>query len=223
MDIVEIIEGLYESNIQKIIPDLYENSFEAENDEKNGVQTVNNLIESVNNTYTQNQCEYVENLFTRNLQTATNVKNIKNTENSSIYKAFDRLRENSEYYEVLSRKNSENVNESFQRSINNGFSSGYVDNIVNNSPLNVKNTELINNKYPMEENLGELQNYCSDNRSYIPQAMEKNYNNSSSSSNININMGEITQNITGENGDEILDMLVEKLIRGIYSGGENYR
>lgn len=62
-----------------------------------------------------------------------------------------------------------------------------------------------------------------DDRSYIPQAMERNYTSSDNSSSININMGGITQNITGQNGEDILDNLVEKLVKGINTGGESPR
>lgn len=60
--------------------------------------------------------------------------------------------------------------------------------------------------------------FIADDRSYIPQAMERNYTSSDNSSSININMGGITQNITGQNGEDILDILVEKLVKGINTG-----
>ena len=53
--------------------------------------------------------------------------------------------------------------------------------------------------------------------------MERNYTSSDNSSSININMGGITQNITGQNGEDILDNLVEKLVKGINTGGESPR
>lgn len=53
--------------------------------------------------------------------------------------------------------------------------------------------------------------------------MERNYTSSDNSSSININMGGITQNITGQNGEDILDILVEKLVKGINTGGESPR
>ena len=65
--------------------------------------------------------------------------------------------------------------------------------------------------------------YIADDKSYIPLAMERNYTNSDNSSSININMGGITQNITGQNGEDILDILVEKLVKGINTGGESPR
>lgn len=128
----------------------------------------------------------------------------------------------------------------------------YVYNAVDNLFTNVKNHDIINNFDPMEENINKFQKVCStkndfmpqfvrnnesvnpifqsleksyiaDDKSYIPQAMERNYTSSDNSSSININMGGITQNITGQNGEDILDILVEKLVKGINTGGESPR
>ena len=136
--------------------------------------------------------------------------------------------------------------------VNTGVTGGYVHNVVDKLFTNVKNQGVINNFDPMEENINEIQKVCStekdfipqivknigvtspifqsmeksfiaDDRSYIPQAMERNYTSSDNSSSININMGGITQNITGQNGEDILDILVEKLVKGINTGGESPR
>ena len=136
--------------------------------------------------------------------------------------------------------------------VNTGATSGYVHNTVDKLFTNVKNQGVINNFDPMEENINKIQKVCStekdfipqivknsevtspifqsmekssivDDRSYIPQAMERNYTSSDNSSSININMGGITQNITGQNGEDILDILVEKLVKGINTGGESPR
>ena len=127
-----------------------------------------------------------------------------------------------------------------------------MHNTVDKLFTNVKNQGVINNFDPMEENINKIQKVCStekdfipqivknsevtspifqsmekssivDDRSYIPQAMERNYTSSDNSSSININMGGITQNITGQNGEDILDILVEKLVKGINTGGESPR
>ena len=127
-----------------------------------------------------------------------------------------------------------------------------MHNTVDKLFTNVKNQGVINNFDPMEENINEIQKICStekdfipqivknsevtspifksmekssivDDRSYIPQAMERNYTSSDNSSSININMGGITQNITGQNGEDVLDILVEKLVKGINTGGESPR
>ena len=127
-----------------------------------------------------------------------------------------------------------------------------MHNTVDKLFTNVKNQGVINNFDPIEENINKIQKVCStekdfipqivknsevtspifqsmekssivDDRSYIPQAMERNYTSSDNSSSININMGGITQNITGQNGEDILDNLVEKLVKGINTGGESPR
>ena len=82
----------------------------------------------------------------------------------------------------------------------------------------MRNNDVINPIFQSFE-----RSFIGDDRSYIPQSMEKNYTSSDNSSSININMGGITQNITGQNGEDILDILVEKLVKGINTGGERPR
>ena len=85
-------------------------------------------------------------------------------------------------------------------------------------PQIIKNSEVTSPIFQSME-----KSFIADDRSYIPQAMERNYTSSDNSSSININMGGITQNITGQNGEDILDILVEKLVKGINTGGESPR
>ena len=92
------------------------------------------------------------------------------------------------------------------------------ENPVNKRVRAIKNSEVTSPIFQSME-----KSFIADDRSYIPQAMERNYTSSDNSSSININMGGITQNITGQNGEDILDILVEKLVKGINTGGESPR
>ena len=136
--------------------------------------------------------------------------------------------------------NSKNIVEKYIKScetvVNTGATGGYVHNTVDKLFTNVKNQGVINNFDPIEENINKIQKVCSTEKDFIPQivknsevtspifqSMERNYTSSDNSSSININMGGITQNITGQNGEDILDNLVEKLVKGINTGGESPR
>lgn len=229
MDIVDIIEGIYEAESLKKAVDIYEQSrkYESTFDEKSLenrlIQMINDVLLGDIKKYPQQKCEYVDNLFCQNFKNDVYKNKEENVGKSAVLKAFGK---NNCFYDDLSvyRENTvENFNNILEKSVNKTVSGGYVHKAVDNLPVNVKKSEVINNFNPMEENINNLQNFCSDKKDYIPQAMEKNYTNSDNSSSININMGGITQNITGQNGEDILDMLVEKLIRGINTGGEMYR
>lgn len=194
----------------------------------------------------------MENLFFEKLYKDSYGNNMTNVEKGAVLQglggnigAIEDLSNNSKNIVEKYIKSCETV-------VNTGVTGGYVHNVVDKLFTNVKNQGVINNFDPMEENINEIQKVCStekdfipqiiknsevtspifqsmeksfiaDDRSYIPQAMERNYTSSDNSSSININMGGITQNITGQNGEDILDILVEKLVKGINTGGESPR
>lgn len=255
IDIVDIIEGLYNVENSNTFIEKYsknESMFDTENPVNKRVREVDDSFSQYSNNYPQNNCGNVDNLFLGGLYKDSYGNNMTDIDKGAVLQGFGR---NINAFENL-RDNMDDIVEKYIKScetvVNTGVTSGYVYNVVDNLFTNVKNSGVINNFDPMEENINKSQKVCStksdfvpqflrnneavnpifqsfeksyiaDDKSYIPQAMEKNYTNSDNSSSININMGGITQNITGQNGEDILDILVEKLVKGINTGGESPR
>lgn len=260
IDILDIIESIYNvENSKKFIENyiINESMFDERNPINKGLGEQKNTFSQCDENYPQNKSGNVDNYFFGDLYNTGYENVMKNITKGVDLKGFG----GKDYItdELLSNREKavKNYRNSFENLINTILSDRYVHNVVDNLLMNVKNTDVINNFVPMEENFKQNKKLCSvendsisriieknttkfdnisqiyedteksyissEDRAYIPQAMEKNYNNSDNSSSININMGGITQNITGQNGEDILDILVEKLVRGINTGGESPR
>ena len=230
-----------------------ETMFDTENPVNKRVREVDNSFSQYGNSYPQNNCGNVDNLFLGGLYKDSYGNNMTDIDKGAILQGFERNTKSIEGLSNIRKDIVEKYIKSCEIVVNTGVTGGYVYNTVDNLFTNVKNSGVINNFDPMEENMNNIQKVCStkkdfmpqfmrnnditdpifksleksfigtDDRSYIPQAMERNYTNSDNSSSININMGGITQNITGQNGEDILDILVEKLVKGINTGGESPR
>lgn len=168
-----------------------------------------NIINNIYNKLSTNYCEYVDNI-------------------SNMY---TKLQNTSKSFKTVENFNNNNVTERFQNSYNNilknsyftdnyrGFS-GYVENFVDNRVKRLENFEVIH------KNIDSVKNLCSDNTSITNDYKHftdiiRNVENSKSYDNksfgVNINLGGITQNITGTGGDDVLDILVDKLKNSISS------
>lgn len=252
LDIIEGLYNVENSNIFIENYLKSETMFGEENPVNKRVRAIKNTFSQYGENYPQNKCGNVENLFFEKLFKDSYENNMTNIDKGAVLQglggnigAIEDLSNNSKNIVEKYIKSCETV-------VNTGATGGYMHNVVDKLFTNVKNQGVINNFDPMEENINEIQKVCStekdfipqivknigvtspifqsmeksfiaDDRSYIPQAMERNYTSSDNSSSININMGGITQNITGQNGEDILDILVEKLVKGINTGGESPR
>lgn len=255
MDIVDIIEGLYDVENSNVFIEKYlknETMFDEENPVNKRVRDINNSFSQYDENYPQNNCGNVDNSFFEKLYNDSCGNNMTYTDKGAILQGLEKNIDDIENLGNSKRNIVEKYLKSCKTPVNTEVTGGYVYNVVDNLFTNVKNHDVINNFDPIRENIDNVQKICStekdfmpqimrnndvinpmfqsfersfigDDRSYIPQSMEKNYTSSDNSSSININMGGITQNITGQNGEDILDILVEKLVKGINTGGERPR
>lgn len=252
VDIIEGLYNVENSNtfIENYLKN--ESMFDTENPANKRVREVDDSFSQYSNNYPQNGCGNVDNLFLGSLYKDSYGNNMTDVDKGAILQELERNIEGAEDLSSIRKNIVEKYIKSSETVVNTGVTGGYVYNAVDNLFTNVKNHDVINNFDPMEENINNFQKVCStkndfmpqfvrnnesvnpifqsleksyiaDDKSYIPQAMERNYTNSDNSSSININMGGITQNITGQNGEDILDILVEKLVKGINTGGESPR
>lgn len=251
LDIIEGLYNVENSNI--FIENYLKNEtmFDKENPVNKRVRAINNTFSQYGENYPQNKCGNVENLFFEKLFKDSYENNMTNIDKGAVLQglggnigAIEDLSNNSKNIVEKYIKSCETV-------VNTGVTGGYVHNVVDKLFTNVKTKGLLT-ILTLWKKILEIQKVCStekdfipqivknigvtspifqsmeksfiaDDRSYIPQAMERNYTSSDNSSSININMGGITQNITGQNGEDILDILVEKLVKGINTGGESPR
>lgn len=182
------------------------------NSQNEFINTINNIYERLSTNY----CEYVDKFN----KVYSNVKNITNTfkttENPQNFNNTEILQQ---YYNNIS-KNS-NFADNYK-----GFS-GYVEKFVDNFVNKEDNYEVFHKNFDFSENLNFL-NSVNDNNDMTTEY--KNFtdnirnteNNNSYENNrygVNINMGGITQNITNSDGNDVMDILVDKLRKTIAGCG----
>lgn len=166
---------------------------------------VNNDVNKKNDTlsYIKNLCEYVD-------KKATNTTNV-----NAMYN-YDKISENissiSKIYQNMKNTNVENIHRQNISNLANleGFYTSFVDkseNSVDKEDLFVEKHNLFHNNSDFKE----IYNYV-DNLSKSDNITN---NSSLSRSNVNINMGGITQNISEANCNAVLDELSEILVRAL--------
>lgn len=169
---------------------------------------INNMYDRLSTNY----CEYVNNINNMYYQG----ENITKTFNSADNRSKTNFTENLQQYYNYAIKSSLIADKI------KGFS-GYVENFEDNCAKVENIPEVIHNNIKNSKNSIENISDTFQNYKYLTENIKniensQNYNNKSYG--ININMGGITQNISGAEGEDIMDILVDKLKNALSSCGE---
>lgn len=182
-------------------------------DLKRSAQIYEDIAKRVFNQLSTNNSEYVDNYV-------------------NMYKTVENL---TKTFNLQGLDNVANVTEIFQNDYKDytknayftdkykGFS-GYVENFVDNGVKVNENYPLIHNISDFIENVNtestDINRFYKNLSEVIHNVDNSTVNNQSESRSVNINLGGVTQNFTGQNNDDVIDVLVDKLRMAVSGFGD---